>query len=74
MLSARNSLNGTVKSIKLGDVMTEVVISISDFEITSLISRVSADKMNIKEGDEITAVIKATEVMVSKPDWACLQP
>ena len=74
MLSARNNLNGTVKSVKMGDVMAEVVISGNGFEITSLISKISAEQLQLNEGDEVTAVIKATEVMISKPDWACLQP
>jgi molybdopterin-binding protein len=66
MLSARNQLKGTVKSVKLGQVMAEAVISIAGLEIVSLISKESAEKMNLKPGDKATAVIKATEVMVEK--------
>jgi molybdopterin-binding protein len=42
MLSARNQLKGTVKTIQLGQVMAEVVISVGDFENVSLVSKVSA--------------------------------
>jgi molybdopterin-binding protein len=66
MLSARNQLKGTVKTIQLGQVMAEVVISVGDFEIVSLVSKVSAEKMGLKSGDQATAIIEATEVMVSK--------
>ena len=66
MLSARNQLKGTIKSAKLGQVTAEVVIGCAGMEIVSLISRVSAEKMNLKSGDAATAVIKATEVMVEK--------
>ena len=66
MLSARNQFKGTIKSIKLGQVMAEVVIAVAGMEIVSLISRGSAERMNLKEGDEATAVIKATEVMIEK--------
>ena len=66
MLSARNHLKGTIKSVKLGQVMAEIVIEVADMEIVSLVSRESVERMNLKEGDEATAVIKATEVMVEK--------
>ncbi len=74
MLSARNNLNGTVKSVRIGDVMAEVVVSVGGLEIVSLISATSAQKLAVKEGDEVSAVIKATDIMISKPDWACLEP
>jgi molybdopterin-binding protein len=67
MLSARNQLVGVVKSVKLGDVMAEVVIQVGSFEIVSAITRGSADAMNLKVGDQVKAVIKSTEVMVDKP-------
>jgi molybdopterin-binding protein len=66
MLSARNQLNGTIKSVKLGEVMAEVVITVGDAELVSLISRGSTEKMRLKPGDKVTAIIKATEVMVEK--------
>ena len=66
MLSARNQFKGIIKSVGLGQVMAEVVIEVAGLEVVSLISRGSAERMNLKEGDEATAVIKATEVMVEK--------
>jgi len=66
MLSARNQFKGTIKSVQLGQVMAEVVISVGDVEVVSLISRVSAEKMELRTGEQATAIIKATEVMVSK--------
>ncbi len=66
MLSARNQLKGTVRSVNLGQVMAEVVIAVGGNEVVSLISRASAENMKLKVGDQVTAVIKATEVMVGK--------
>jgi len=66
MLSARNQFKGTIKSVQLGQVMAEVVISVGDIEVVSLISKVSAEKMGLKTGDQATAIVKATEVMVLK--------
>lgn len=66
MLSARNQFKGTVKSVKLGNVMAEVVIAVGDLEIVSAITRGSVDQMGIKVGDQVAAVIKSTEVMIQK--------
>ncbi len=65
MLSARNQLKGTIKSIKLGAVMAEVVVKVGDNEIVSAITRTSVDNLKLKEGDTVTVVIKATEVMLA---------
>ena len=67
MLSARNQLAGVVKSVKLGDVMAEVVIRVGNVEIVSAITRTSAESMGLKAGDQVRAVIKSTEVLVDKP-------
>ncbi len=66
MLSARNQFKGTVKSIKLGNVMAEVVVTVGNIEVVAAITRGSVEAMNLKVGDTVTAVIKATEVMVAK--------
>jgi molybdopterin-binding protein len=66
MLSARNQFKATVKSVKLGNVMAEVVVTHGDIEIVSVITRSSAEHLGLKVGDEVTAVIKSTEVMIAK--------
>jgi molybdopterin-binding protein len=66
MLSARNQFKGTVKSVKLGNVMAEVIVAVGDIEVVSLISRVSAEQLGLKAGDEVRAIIKSTEVMIDK--------
>jgi molybdopterin-binding protein len=66
MLSARNQFKGTVKSVKMGNVMAEVAISVGDLEIVSAITRGSAEQLSLKVGDTVTAVIKATEVLIDK--------
>lgn len=66
MLSARNQLKGTIKSVKLGNVMAEVVVDVNGIEIVSAITRGSAESLSLKEGDNVTAVIKSTEVMIDK--------
>jgi molybdopterin-binding protein len=65
-LSARNQLRGTVKSVTLGNVMAEVVIDVGDQEIASAITRTSAERLGLSEGDTVVAIIKATEVVLGK--------
>jgi molybdopterin-binding protein len=65
-LSARNQFKGTVKSVKLGEVMAEVVVEASGLEIVSAITRSSAESLGLKAGDQVTAIVKATEVIVAK--------
>jgi molybdopterin-binding protein len=66
MLSARNQFIGTVKSVRLGNVMAEVVVQVGDLEIVSAITRGSAESMQLKPGDTVKAVIKSTEVLIDK--------
>ena len=65
-LSARNQLPGTVKSVVLGAVMAEIVVDVAGHEVVSVITRHSAESLDIKAGDDITVVIKATEVLLQK--------
>ena len=67
MLSARNQLPATIKSIKLGNVMAEIVMSVGEVELVAAITRGSAEQLGLKVGDEVKAVIKATEVLIDKP-------
>lgn len=66
MLSARNQFKGTIKSVKLGNVMAEVVVSTGGLEIVSAITRTSAEHLSLKVGDTVTAIIKSTEVIIDK--------
>ena len=65
-ISARNHLRGKITDLKLGDVMAHITIKVGQNIIESVITRQSAEEMNLKKGDMVTAVVKATEVMVSK--------
>lgn len=66
-LSARNQLAGTIKSLVFGEVMAEVVIETAGGDtLVAAITRGSAEGLHLKPGDEVRAVIKATEVMIDK--------
>jgi molybdopterin-binding protein len=65
-LSARNRLEGKITELQLGGVMAHVVVKVGDNFVESAITRRSAEEMNLKVGDTVTAVIKSTEVMLQK--------
>lgn len=65
-LSARNQLKGKVTDVKRGPVSTEVTIDINGQPVVSSITTGSAEMLNLKVGEEVTAVIKASNVMVAK--------
>ena len=64
-LSARNILKGKVKLIKPGSVNTEVVIELPGGpEIVSIITKQSAERLDLVAGKEAYAIIKASNVMI----------
>lgn len=64
-ISARNQLKGIVKKVNEGSVNTEVVIELAPgVEITSIITKTSAESLEIKVGKQVYAVVKASNVMV----------
>jgi molybdopterin-binding protein len=66
MLSARNQFKGTIKEIKLGNVMADVVVAVGTIEVVAIITRASAERLGLKVGDAVTAVVKSTDVMIDK--------
>jgi molybdopterin-binding protein len=65
-LSVRNKLAGTVKEVKLGAVMAEIIIQVGDNQIVSAITKDAAEDLSLKAGDKVTALVKSTSVMVQK--------
>lgn len=64
-LSARNQLPGTIVRIKKGVVTAEVIVRIAGgHEIASVITMSSVKSLGLKRGSKVTAVVKATEVMI----------
>jgi molybdopterin-binding protein len=65
-LSARNQLQGKITEIILGDVMAHVTVRVGKSLIESVITRKSADALELKKGDNVTVTVKATDVMIAK--------
>ncbi len=67
MISARNKIEGKVVEIKKGKLLAKVKIQVTiPFTITAVIVREAIKELNIKKGDTVEAVIKATEVIIEK--------
>lgn len=65
-ISARNVLKGVVKSVNHGAVNSEVVIELpGGAEIVSVITKSSAESLELAAGKEVYAVIKASNVMIA---------
>ena len=66
-LSARNQIAGRVTSVRVDGLMGEVAVDIgAGTEIISTITRASALKLGLKAGDNVTVIIKASEVLIAK--------
>jgi molybdopterin-binding protein len=65
-ISARNILKGTVKTISVGAINTEVTLEIAPgIEVVSIITKASAERLGLAEGKEAYALLKASEVMIA---------
>ena len=63
-ISARNQIRGRVARIKTGSLMAEVVVDVGGQDIVSEITLSSVERLGVKVGDEVWAIIKATDVMI----------
>jgi molybdopterin-binding protein len=65
-ISARNTLKGTIKDIVHGEINTEVTIELpGGQEIVSVITKGSAERLNLAQGREAYAVIKSSDVLIA---------
>ena len=67
-ISARNVFKGTVKEITLGTVDAEIVVELpGGMEVVSVITKHSAEALELKVGKVVYTVIKASDVMIGEP-------
>ena len=64
--SIRNRLPGTIEKIVSDKVVSEVVVRTAAGTVTSIITTGSVKRMKLKQGDNVFAIIKATEVSIEK--------
>ena len=67
-LSTRNRLPGTVTEIVKGEAATRVSLQVGDNHMVALITTESAEELGLEVGSQVTALVKATDVMVMTDD------
>ena len=65
-ISVRNKIPAKVKEVKLGAVMAEVVVQAGNNQIVAAITKDAVEDLALKVGDDVTALVKSTSVMVQK--------
>jgi molybdopterin-binding protein len=67
-MSARNRLPGTITEVVKGEAAARVSMQVGDNHMVSLITRESADELGLEAGQQIMALVKASDVMVMTED------
>jgi molybdopterin-binding protein len=64
-VSARNVIKGKVKKVTTGVVNDEIIVELpGGTEIVSIITKTSAERLGLKSGQDVYAIIKASNVMI----------
>ena len=65
-LSARNQLQGTVRSITRGAAIANVELDVAGQRLVASVTTEAVEELGLAEGDEVTAVVKASDVILAK--------
>ena len=66
-ISARNKFQGVIDTINKGEINSEVVLDIGNADkIASVITTSSVDSLGLKKGTHVSAIIKASDIMIGK--------
>ncbi|HEY2260205.1 MAG TPA: TOBE domain-containing protein [Solirubrobacteraceae bacterium] len=64
-LSARNQLTGTVSEIRRGEAIANVVLDVAGQRLVASITVEAVEELGLSEGGQVTAVIKASDVIIA---------
>ena len=66
-LSARNQFKGKVLAVEKGVITAKVKVEVKmPVTVTAVITKEAVEELDIKVGDEVTAIVKSTEIMIAK--------
>ena len=65
-LSARNQLRGTVRSVNAGAAVANVELDVQGQRLVASVTVEAVNDLALAEGDQVTAVIKASDVIIAK--------
>jgi molybdopterin-binding protein len=63
-LSTRNRLPGEITEVVKGEAAAKVTLRVGDNHMVALITRESADELGLEVGMQVTALVKATDIML----------
>lgn len=66
LLSYSNQIKTNIINLEIGEILTSVRAKFQSFEIESIISSKSAKRLNLKQDDEVTLLIKATDIFLKE--------
>jgi molybdopterin-binding protein len=67
-LSARNKLSGTVTSINTGEAIANVALDVAGQRLVASVTVEAVQELGLTEGSAVTAVIKASDVILATED------
>ena len=67
-LSARNQLSGTVTSINEGAAIANVELDVAGQRLVASITVEAARELGLEEGKAVTAIVKASDVILAVSD------
>lgn len=65
-ISARNQLKGKIKDIVKGPVNAKILLDVNGLAITSIITAESVNELGLKAGDDVTALIKSSDIILMR--------
>jgi molybdopterin-binding protein len=65
-LSGRNRLRGFVEEVRVDGLMAQVRLRIGDQALTAIITSDAVRELKLRRGDDASAIIKSTEVMIAR--------
>jgi molybdopterin-binding protein len=65
-ISARNQLRGKLVNLRIDGLMAEVEVDVGGQTVVAMITAGSAQRLALKVGDDVVAIVKASEVMIGK--------
>ena len=67
-LSARNQLSATVTSVNEGAAIANVELDVAGQRLVASITRRGGPELGLEEGKAVTAIVKASDVILAVPD------
>jgi molybdopterin-binding protein len=66
-LSARNQLRGKVTSVNRGAAVANVALDVAGQRLVASVTVEAVDELGLREGSDVTAIIKASDVILATP-------